>query len=147
MKVTAEILGIEDVNRAFDEKIKKVKRYTAKAMTDVTLDLLGKAVERAPVDTGDLRGSGYANINNTTVAKGTKDGVTLIGSALATDSDEVVGEVGFTAEYALVQHEDLSFNHPQGGQAKYLEQPFDRNTDKYIKYLEDSVDNAVGDEL
>ena len=28
------------------------------------------------------------------------------------------------SEYALIQHEDLTFNHPQGGGPKYLEIPF-----------------------
>ena len=32
-------------------------------------------------------------------------------------------KVGFDTEYAVRIHEDLSLNHPNGGQAKYLEQP------------------------
>lgn len=31
--------------------------------------------------------------------------------------------VGFSAPYAVYQHEVLWYNHPRGGQAKYLEQP------------------------
>lgn len=31
--------------------------------------------------------------------------------------------VGYTAEYATKVHEDLNMNHPNGGQAKFLEQP------------------------
>ena len=31
--------------------------------------------------------------------------------------------VGFTAPYAVYQHEILWYNHPRGGQAKFLEQP------------------------
>lgn len=31
--------------------------------------------------------------------------------------------VGYTAEYAIFVHEDLTANHPNGGQAKYLEEP------------------------
>ena len=31
--------------------------------------------------------------------------------------------VGYTANYAVYVHEDLEANHPNGGQAKYLEQP------------------------
>ena len=31
--------------------------------------------------------------------------------------------VGYTAKYAVYVHEDLEANHPNGGQAKYLEQP------------------------
>lgn len=32
--------------------------------------------------------------------------------------------VGYTTNYALIVHEDLSMNHPNGGNAKYLENPF-----------------------
>ena len=32
-------------------------------------------------------------------------------------------EVGYSAPHAVYVHEDLSANHPNGGQAKYLEQP------------------------
>lgn len=31
--------------------------------------------------------------------------------------------VGYTAAYAIFVHENLEANHPNGGQAKYLEQP------------------------
>jgi hypothetical protein len=31
--------------------------------------------------------------------------------------------VGYSAPYAIYVHEDLTANHPRGGQAKYLEQP------------------------
>jgi hypothetical protein len=31
--------------------------------------------------------------------------------------------VGYTTAYALFVHEDLTMNHPNGGQAKFLEQP------------------------
>jgi L-alanine-DL-glutamate epimerase-like enolase superfamily enzyme len=32
-------------------------------------------------------------------------------------------EVGYGTEYAVYVHEDMEANHPNGGQAKYLEQP------------------------
>jgi hypothetical protein len=33
-------------------------------------------------------------------------------------------EVAFTAVYAAAQHENIDWNHPQGGQAKYLQAAF-----------------------
>ena len=32
-------------------------------------------------------------------------------------------QVGYTAQYAIYVHENLEANHPNGGQAKFLEQP------------------------
>lgn len=31
--------------------------------------------------------------------------------------------VGYRAPYTIYQHENLNYNHPNGGQAKFLEQP------------------------
>lgn len=122
MKVTAELEGLEELTRIFNDKLKKVKRYTAKAMQDVTLDLRSKSVQLAPIETGDLRGSGYSSVSE--------------------NGDTVVGEVGFAEEYAWQQHEDLSYKHPLGGQAKYLEQPFDENAEKYITHLKNSAEDG-----
>lgn len=60
-----------------------------------------------PVDLGVLRDSGY-------VAMPQYDG------------QGVTVEIGFggaAADYAVVQHEDVSLHHPNGGEAKYLEKP------------------------
>lgn len=40
-----------------------------------------------------------------------------------TDIDLYTGEVGYSAPYAIYVHEDMQANHPNGGQAKFLEQP------------------------
>lgn len=113
------ILGIEKAVKAFQKRASNVKSFTPKAMRDIGQDLLGKSVERAPVDQGDLRGSGFSEVSGTETT------------------------VGFTAVYALRQHEELNYNHPQGGEAKYLENPLKENTPRYIKYLRDSVKKAV----
>lgn len=61
-----------------------------------------------PVDQGILRGSGHVAGPDIGANKVT---VTL-------------GYGGAASAYALVQHERTDFNHPRGGQAKYLERPF-----------------------
>ena len=39
--------------------------------------------------------------------------------------DDTIGAGGLPSRmYALDQHENLSYNHPHGGQAKFLEEPF-----------------------
>ena len=62
------------------------------------------------------------------------------------DSGKVVGtpgrypvvEIGFgggAVDYAVIQHENLLFNHPRGGQAKYLELA--------VKDFEPKIDHAL----
>lgn len=117
--MTIRIEGLEQAQRAFKQRLQNVNTFTPKALREVAFDLLGKSKELAPIDTGDLRGSGFAEINKNEAT------------------------IGYTEPYALRQHEELSYNHPQGGQAKYLEEPFVKNTPKYIKHLADSIRKAV----
>ncbi len=41
-----------------------------------------------------------------------------------TKGGKVVVKVGYTQNYGIWVHEDLTANHPNGGQAKFLEVPF-----------------------
>jgi len=61
--------------------------------------LLDQAIEKTPVQDGILRASGRA----------TQEGN--------------VSAVSFNTPYAVRQHEELGYQHPNGGQAKYLEVP------------------------
>ena len=85
------------------------------ALKKCLLDLKGKAVKLAPIKTSDLRKSAYTAMEN------------------------YAGEVGFTEPYAVKQHEETGYEHPKGGQAKYLQQPYQENVDTYIKWIGDEV--------
>jgi hypothetical protein len=140
------LAGLKKVQANFDKALKEVQGYTAEALTDVVLDLCGKAVLLAPVETGDLRGSGKAEIDKVLIATGNGDGsLSVVGDGVEMVKlrEHVSGTVSFSTPYAVRQHEELEYNHPQGGQAKYLEQPFKENTPRYIKHLADSVKKAV----
>lgn len=100
-----------------------IKAGVRRGVQSAALDLLGKAQNLAPVDTGDLRGSGNTEFQDT--------------------AGGYTGTVGFAAEYATVQHEDLTFEHPQGGQAKYLEEPYLENLERY----KDALRNTIGEGL
>ncbi len=134
MNFNMTVSGIDNVQRAFNTRLRNVKKITKEGMTDIVLDCLGKSVENAPVDLGDLRGSGHAEINNRNIAKGNEDGsIQITGSA--DETTRIEGVVGFSSPYAAVQHESLNFTHPKGGKAKYLEDTVSQNSDKWIKHL------------
>jgi hypothetical protein len=137
------VKGLKELEVAFNRKLREIEGATAEAFTDVILDLTRRSVELAPVLTGDLRGTGRGEINGLEVAKGSKDGsIQVTGSAPKTAS-ELSGSVSFGTPYARYQHEGLDFKHPQGGQAKYLEQPFLENQEKYLQHLRNSVQKEV----
>lgn len=77
------------------------------ALYEIGNEVMGESKRLVPVDTGALKGSGY-------VAPPQVDGGRLVVE---------MGYGGPAAQYAVRQHEDLSLNHPDGGQAKFLEQP------------------------
>lgn len=96
-----------------------IKQKTKEAMDMIVNDLTRRSKQLAPLDTGDLRGSGESSVNENT--------------------NEIIGTVSFNKPYALVQHEDLSFHHPRGGQAKYLEQPLNQNRDRYKDFIKNKI--------
>lgn len=114
-----KVIGIDTLNKAL-RNIPDVAREAAeKELKLIVADLGAKARQLAPVDTGDLRGSEFD------------------------EAEGLEGTVGFTSPYALKQHEELAYNHPRGGQAKYLEQPYQENVDRYIKDIGGAVAKAV----
>jgi len=115
MQITFEIKGSKELNDLLKGIPKRAKDAVRSELKEVMKDLKGKSQDLAPVETGDLKGSAY------------------------TDLDDLQGEVGFTEPYALRQHEELEYKHPKGGQAKYLEQPYKQNRDRYIKSIGEAV--------
>ena len=122
--------NINSIRRNIRNMKKEVKEKTIEAFEDVVLDLADKALNLAPVDTGRLRKSADPEVK----IKANKITATVTFSAKNPDN-------GY--DYALIQHEDLSFKHPNGGQAKYLEQPLKENRDRYKKFVADKIKEAT----
>ena len=114
-----EIEGLPELEKLLRKMPKEVEKVAMKELQRSAVDLQGKAQLLAPVDMGDLRGSGFSE----------------------TKGQEVT--VGFSEPYALKQHEELEYNHPKGGQAKYLEQPYKENVKHYINDISKKVKKAV----
>lgn len=77
---------------------------------------MGISKRRVPVDLGALKGSGYVTLPEVT----------------ATDVTVELGYGGPAKKYAIVQHERLDYNHPDGGQAKYLESVVDERRNSIL---------------
>ena len=140
--MSATLEGLSELQKGFNDAIKKLGSANGKAFVDVTLDLLGKSIDLAPIDKGDLRGSGSAVVDNELIAQGGTSGADLDVSGIDL-KDIVESQVGFCERYAVKQHEHTEYKHPEGGQAKYLEQPFRENIDKYIDHIADANRNAL----
>jgi hypothetical protein len=90
------------------------------ALQRVGQDLLARAAPLAPIDEGTLRASGHVELER-----------------LDAGRQEVV--VSFNTPYAAVQHERTDYEHPRGGQAKYLEEPLKELAPRYERVLGEAI--------
>ena len=74
-----------------------VEKAAQDAMRTAGKQVLKRARELSPTDTGDSDKSGFVAIDDLTV------------------------QIGFRSLVSLLQHENLDYKHPDGGQAKFLE--------------------------
>lgn len=101
---------------------KKRRAATIIALTAIGEDLLGRAQREAPVEEGTLRASGKSEV------KETHNGIEL--------------EVTFSTVYAARQHEEVTWKHPKGGKAKYLEDPLKEMAARYEAALAAAIRKA-----
>lgn len=99
-----------DVTRA------KLVKATSRAVYLALSEIESTAVNLAPIRQGDLRGS--ATITMPTVKR-----------------NRVGGGVSFPIVYAAVQHESEHFNHPRGGEAKYLQKAADAHRSRVAAHI------------
>lgn len=133
--------GLEELHERFDKMDKTAAKNIVRAMVENTEDLLSKSMRIAPIDEGTMIGSASARVNQVEIARGSKSGTpTTTGGKPDTKPGQVIiGEVSYNTPYALRQHEDLTFRHLPGKQAKYLEQPLKENVTKYMENLRDAM--------
>jgi hypothetical protein len=89
-------------------------------------DIHGKSQDRAPIEEGTLRGSGeVAFIVNGRRFEGDGAFEAALGYAITLATAGTLRsmhvETSYNTVYAARQHEELDWQHPLGGQAKYLE--------------------------
>lgn len=89
----------------------------AAGLLDGAQHVLGEARKIVPIEEGELSRSGVASV----------------------DADELTSAVSFDTPYAVVQHEDLTLNHDDGRQAKYLEQPMESESGEVAQLVADAI--------
>ena len=120
--MSIEIEGLSELNAKLAQ-LARIAPETAKSeLADIALDLAGECSDAAPVDLGDLRGD---------LANPRKEG----------DMD---WKVGSDLPYAARQHEHTEYNHPRGGEAKFLEKSFNENQQNYIDEIGNAIARALG---
>lgn len=113
--------GLEQVNENLQNEVDKIQQASVEGLLDALVFIGSESQQKAPVDTGDLRGSLRITLDGTLVASGLKgqDGATTYSTNIPETAEE--GEASYNTDYAADQHEQLDYFHPNGGEAKYLE--------------------------
>ena len=129
------------------EAVKIAEEAGLKALRTGAEAILTDAIDEAPVDTGTLRRSGTVTVgglpDEVQVYEAAKSGTEMKDAFPDKIGKEKAVYVSFNTPYARRQHEELGYNHPRGGKAKYLEDPFNQNKDKVLKYAEKQVKKAL----
>ena len=109
--------------------------------------ILTEAIDETPIDTGTLRRSGTVTVgalpDGARVFEAAEAGNEMKDAFPGQEGKEKAVYVSFNTPYARRQHEELGYNHPLGGKAKYLEDPFNRNKNKVLKYADKQVKKAL----
>ena len=108
-----EFEGLDTVMGNLNKEIDKIAGATRLACVRAGFFVEAQATRNAPLDTGNLRGSGYT--------RAIPDGA----------------EVGFEADYALAVHE-IDKNYTVGGW-KYLQRVIDEDRDQILQIIRDGA--------
>lgn len=105
-------------------RLENAEQALGRALYEEANRIFNESQLLVPVDTGTLRSSGQV-----TLPEQGPRGVSV-----------TIGYGGAAAPYAIYVHERLDLNHPNGGQAKYLEEPVMAAADGIADRLADTLD-------
>ena len=129
------------------EAVKIAEEAGLKALRTGAEAILMEAIDETPIDTGTLRRSGTVTVgalpDGAQVYEAAESGSDMKDAFPGLEGKEKAVYISFSTPYARRQHEELDYNHPRGGKAKYLEDPFNRNKKKVLQYAEKQVKKAL----
>ena len=129
------------------EAVKIAEEAGLKALRTGAEAILTEAIDETPIDTGTLRRSGTVTVgalpDGAQVYEAAESGRDMKDAFPGPEGKEKAVYISFNTPYARRQHEELGYNHPLGGKAKYLEDPFNRNKDKVLKRAANQVKKAL----
>ena len=129
------------------EAVKIAEEAGLKALRTGAEAILTEAIDEAPVDTGTLRRSGTVTVgklpDGARVFEAAESGNEMKDAFPENIGKEKAVYISFNTPYARRQHEELDYEHPRGGKAKYLEDSFNRNKQKVLKYVDLQVKKAL----
>lgn len=137
--------GLIQAQAGLNRAIRAAGGATRAEVVEFGIALLGEAARRAPVDTGDLRASLTMEVDGAVWASGTEDGGINVHRQGDPGEGRAVIRVGTAGiPYAARQHEELGYNHPKGGEAKFLENPLNELAPQLLEKIRARVQREIG---
>lgn len=142
-------LDVSNFAKTCEVTLRNVHRGTKSATEKACRDILAASLAQVPRDTGTLASTGFYEVNRRGDVKGYlyEGTIGYAGMAGSGSSHDAVNPKNGTraSDYALDVHEDLTMPHPNGGKAKFLEDPvreyarenFTRVAETYWRYAID----------
>jgi len=131
------------------EAVKVAEEAGLKALRTGAEAILTEAIDETPIDTGTLRRSGTVTVgklpDSARIYEAAESGNEMKDAFPDPVGKEKTVYISFNTPYARRQHEELDYEHPRGGKAKYLETPFNANKNKVIQYADKQIRKALKD--
>jgi hypothetical protein len=100
-----------------------IKQVVKVELSNVGDDIVERSSNYVPVKTGFLKSSVVKEVTETT--------------------NKIVLNIKYTAPYAIYVHENLTNNHPNGGQAKFLERAVKEVTPDFMSRIKNALKDAL----
>lgn len=129
MRIEFHIHGndVGKFNSSLDAVLLNVGNATKRGTEQACREILEESLKQVPMDTGTLASTGFYEVQrNASTSRYTYEGIVGYGgsSGPGANHDAInMKSAAFVSEYAVRVHEDLDANHPNGGKAKFLEDP------------------------
>jgi hypothetical protein len=121
-RVTVE--GLDEASRHLTKFLKTLQTVPTQVLLEEAPRIEQTAKNRTPVDTGKLRNSVKVRVSRDK----RRPGMYAQASAVHNGYD-----------YAYIQHENEAYNHPNGGQAHFLESAFVEGVERIERRLQTEV--------
>ena len=118
------VSGLDEASKHLTRFLRTVETVPTQILLEEAPRIEETAKIRTPEKTGKLKESVKVRVSRDKRSPG------LYAQASATNR-------GY--DYALIQHENLSYNHPNGGQAKFLESAFVEGVERIERRIEQEV--------
>ena len=118
------VSGLDEASKHLTKFLRTVETVPTQILLEEAPRIEETAKIRTPEKTGKLKESVKVRVSRDKRRPG------LYAQASATNR-------GYN--YALIQHENLSYNHPNGGQAKFLESAFVEGVERIERRIEQEV--------